>query len=51
MRAEARFGNGDRLYTADEYSDAFTAWYHLENAPSRFYGPGRRIRLGVELSF
>jgi hypothetical protein len=50
-RAEARFGNGDGQYTASEYTNAFAAWYNLENAPSRFYGPGRRIRLGVELSF
>lgn len=50
-RAEARFGNGDGRYTADEYSDAFTAWYNLENAPSRFYGPGRRVRIGFEVSF
>jgi hypothetical protein len=50
-RAEARFGNGDGIYTAAEYTAAFDAYYDLENAPSRFYGPGRRVRIGVELSF
>lgn len=51
MRAEGRYGNGDGLYTRAEYTAAFGAWYDLAYAPYRFYGPGRRIRLGVELSF
>ena len=50
-RAEARYGNGDGVFTATEYNAAFDAWYSLRNGPSRFYGPGRRIRLGVEISF
>lgn len=50
-RAEARFGNGDGLYTEGEYTSAFTAWYNLQNAPSRFYAAGRRIRLGMEIAF
>jgi hypothetical protein len=51
QRAEQRFGNSDGLFSRSEYSASFGAWYDLENAPYRFYGPGRRIRLGVELSF
>ena len=50
-RAEQRFGNGDGVFTASEYGKAFTAWYDLANAPYRFYGPGRRIRVGLEVSF
>jgi hypothetical protein len=51
MRAEARYGNGDGVFTPEEYDAAFTGWYNLMNAPSRFYGPGRLIRLGIELTF
>ena len=51
MRAEARYGNGDGVFTPAEYDAAFTGWYNLMNAPSRFYGPGRLIRVGLELSF
>ena len=50
-RAEARFGDGDGKFTPTEYTAAFTAYYNLQNAESRFYGPGRRIRIGAELSF
>jgi len=49
--AEKRFGNGDGVYTQSEYERAFTAWYNLANAPSSFYGIGRRLRLGAELTF
>ena len=51
QRAERRFGNSDGLFTRSEYSGSFGAWYDLANAPYRFYGPGRRIRFGVEFSF
>ncbi len=50
-RAEARFGNGDGLYTLDEQTRAFNAWYELFNGAQTFYGSPRRIRLGVELTF
>jgi len=50
-RAEARYGNGDGLYTEDEYTAAFNAEYDLFNAPHRFYGLGRQVRLGLELRF
>jgi hypothetical protein len=51
QRAEARFGNGDGVYTATEYRSAYDAWYNLQQAPDRFYGAGRRIRVGAELAF
>jgi hypothetical protein len=51
QRAEARFGNGDGVYTASEYNAAFNAWYNLQQAPDRFYGTGRRLRVGAEISF
>ncbi len=51
QRAERRFGNSDGLFTRSEYTSSFGAWYDLVNAPYRFYGPGRRIRFGVEFSF
>lgn len=50
-RAETRFGNGDGLYTADEYTAAFNANYDLFNAPYTFYSTGTQIRLGIELRF
>jgi hypothetical protein len=51
QRAEARFGNGDGIYTSSEYTAAFNAWYNLSQAPDRFYGAGRRLRIGAEISF
>jgi hypothetical protein len=50
-RAEARWGNGDGVFTPAEYKAAFAGWYNLQNAPSRFYGTGRLLRLGAQLSF
>jgi hypothetical protein len=51
IRAEQRYGNGDGLFTQSEYTKAFTAWYNFFNAPSGFYGPGRRLRIGAEFTF
>ena len=51
QRAEARFGDGNGVFTKTEYTAAFNAWYNLANAPDRFYGAGRRIRIGAEISF
>jgi hypothetical protein len=51
VRAEQRYGNGDGIFTQSEYTKAFKAWYNFFNAPDRFYGTGRRIRLGAELTF
>lgn len=49
VRAEQRYGNGDGVFTKSEYTRAFSAWYNLANAPYRFYGAGRRIRVGLEV--
>jgi hypothetical protein len=50
-RAEARYGNGDGIFSPAEYTAAFNAWYNLANAPSIFYGTGRRLRIGAQLTF
>ncbi|HTR21146.1 MAG TPA: carboxypeptidase regulatory-like domain-containing protein [Gemmatimonadales bacterium] len=50
-RVEARFGNGDGVYTLDEQTAALNAWYNLVAGPQNFYGPPRSIRVGFELSF
>ncbi len=51
VRAEQRYGNGDGIFTTSEFTRALSAWYNFFNAPDRFYGTGRRIRLGAELTF
>jgi hypothetical protein len=50
-RTEARFGNGDGVYTDSEYNAAFNAEYDLFNAPYTFYATGTQFRLGLELRF
>jgi hypothetical protein len=50
-RAEARYGNGDGLFTVAEQARAIRAWYDMLNGVQWFYGPPRRLRIGVELSF
>jgi carboxypeptidase family protein/TonB-dependent receptor-like protein len=51
QRTEARFGNGDGIFTAAEQLTALNAWYDSFNGVSRFYGAPRQIRVGAELSF
>jgi hypothetical protein len=50
-RVEARFGNGDGIYTPAEQSTALNAYYDLLNGTQTFYGTPRSIRLGFELNF
>jgi len=50
-RAEARFGNGDGLYTEPEYRTAFNAAYDQARGTFFFYQPPRHTRLGIELRF
>jgi len=50
-RAEARFGNGDGVYTVAEQTNALNAYYNLFNGPYTFYDSPRNIRLGFELNF
>jgi hypothetical protein len=51
QRTEARWGNGDRIFTAAEQLNALNAWYDSFNGVQRFYGAPRQIRVGAELSF
>ena len=50
-RVEARFGNGDGIYTPAEYNRAFDAYYNAFFGPQRFAGQPRHVRLGFELNF
>jgi len=50
-RTEARFGDGNQVYTVAEQSNALNAFYDLFSGKQNFYGTPRNIRLGVELSF
>ncbi|HWH03892.1 MAG TPA: TonB-dependent receptor [Gemmatimonadales bacterium] len=50
-RAEARFGNGDGVYTLSEQTAALNSYYNLYNGPYTFNDLGRQVRLGFELSF
>ena len=51
QRTEARWGNGDGIFTSAEQLTALNAWYDSFNGTSRFYGSPRQIRVGAELSF
>jgi hypothetical protein len=50
-RVEARFGDGDGLYTVDEQERALNTFYDSFNGPWSFYAPKMHIRLGFELNF
>jgi len=51
-RTERRFGNGDGFYDVEEQRAAVNGWYDHTWSPSRnFYGPGRQVRVGLELTF
>ena len=50
-RVEARFGDGDGVYTLAEQGNAFNAYYDLFNGVQNFYGQPRSIRVGFELNF
>lgn len=51
INAEERFGNGDHLFTVAEQSRAADAYYYVGRGEQNFTGPGRRVRLGMELRF
>jgi outer membrane receptor protein involved in Fe transport len=51
QQAEARFGNGDGLFSAEEQTRAFMAAERFLTGPQDLIGPGRRVRVGFELSF
>ncbi len=49
--AEARFGDGDLVYTESEQLAGLTSWYNVFNGEHTFNGTPLQIRLGVELAF
>ncbi len=51
VRAEERYGNGDRLFTIEEQTAASTANFNRTLGLQRFTGPGRDMRVGIELNF
>ena len=51
QRAEARFGNGDGVYTLAEQTNALDAYYNLFHGAYGFNDTPRDIRLGFELNF
>jgi len=51
QRTEARWGNGDGIFTAAEQDRALNAWYDSFNGVQRYYGAPRQIRIGAELNF
>jgi len=51
QRAEARFGNGDKMFDQSEMDAAFGAWYNLGSGPWTMYGTGLNMRFGFELNF
>ena len=50
-RVEARFGDGNGIYTLDEQASALDAFYRSFFGPAQFYGQPRHIRVGFELDF
>jgi len=50
-RVEARFGNGNQLYTLAEQNRALNAYYDAFFGLQRFNGSPRHIRVGIEVNF
>jgi hypothetical protein len=51
IRAEARFGNADHLFTRAEQVRASDALYLVGRGLQQFTGSGRRVRVGLEIGF
>lgn len=51
LNAEARFGNGDHLFSRAEQDRASTAFYLVSRGLQSFTSSGRRVRLGLEVQF
>ncbi|MEE8361879.1 MAG: hypothetical protein V3R71_06960, partial [Gemmatimonadales bacterium] len=51
IRAEQRYGDGDRIFSVEEQSAASMANFDRTLGAHAFQGPGRQVRLGVELNF
>ena len=50
-RAEARFGNGDKMYTLAEQERAYNTFYDSFFGSWRFFAPARQVRLGIDVKF
>jgi carboxypeptidase family protein/TonB-dependent receptor-like protein len=50
-RVEARFGDGNGIYSPAEQQKALDIYYTSFLGAWRFFGPGRTARLGMELRF
>ncbi len=50
-RVEARYGNGDGVYSLAEQTRAFDGYYNAFFGPQRFTGEPRHIRVGFEVNF
>jgi hypothetical protein len=50
-RVERRFGNGDGLYTQTEQDRVFKTYFDSFFGSWRLHGPGRTVRVGMELRF
>ena len=51
IRAEARWGNGDRIFSVEEQATASLANFNRTRGLSFFTGRPREVRLGLELNF
>jgi hypothetical protein len=51
QQAEARFGNADKIFDAEEQERAFRASELYGTGPQDLLGVGRRVRIGFELAF
>ena len=51
QQAEVRFGNGDGRFDAEEQTRAFRSAELYFNGPQDMFAPGRRVRIGMELTF
>ncbi len=51
QRTEARWGDGDGIYSVKEQQRTLDAWYNSFNGVQRFLGPPRQVRVGAEVSF
>jgi len=50
-RVEQRFGDGDGLYTPAEQQRAADTYFDSFFGTWRFHGPGRTVRVGMQLAF
>jgi hypothetical protein len=49
LAAEQRWGNGDHIFSTAEQTRASDALYEVARGLQNFTGPGRRVRIGLEL--